>query len=253
MDAKRFDEARRALAQARFLLVLTGAGISAESGVPTFRGPGGYWRNRHFSDLASPDAFAREPRTVWDWYLERRGAVRLCTPNAAHEALAAWSRRRGPDGEPPGLLVTQNVDGLHERAGHEGVLRFHGSLWRNRCSGCGREREDAALTWHDLPRSPCCGALERPAVVWFGESIPTAVLDAAYDAVQAADAALVIGTAGVVYPAAGLVERVRAEGAPIVEVNPDEDYGMGDRGAFGGIWLRASAGGVVPGLLAASG
>jgi len=250
MDAKRFEEARRVLAEARFLLVLTGAGISAESGVPVFRGPGGYWRNRHFSELANSEAFEREPRTVWDWYLERRGTVRLCSPNAAHEALAAWSRRRGAADESPGALVTQNVDGLHERAGHQGVVRLHGTLWRNRCSGCGREREDASLTWHDLPRSPCCGAVERPAVVWFGESLPRAALDAAIDAVQQADAALVIGTAGVVYPAAGLVERVRSNGAPIVEVNPDEDYGMGDRGAFGGIWLRAAAGAVVPALLA---
>jgi NAD-dependent deacetylase len=146
--------------------------------------------------------------------------------------------------------VTQNVDGLHERAGHENVLRFHGSLWLNRCVACGRERDDEALTYAELPVSPCCGAPERPAVVWFGETIPAAVLDAAYDAVCRADAALVIGTAGVVYPAAGLVEHVRAQGVPIVEVNPEEDYGLGSHGAFGGIWLRGQAGAVVPALLA---
>ena len=246
----RIAEARRALAPARFVLVLTGAGVSAESGVPTFRGPGGYWRNRHFSELANPDAFASEPRTVWDWYLERRSTVRLCTPNAAHAALAAWAARRHADGEPRGALVTQNVDGLHERAGHPEVIRFHGSLWRNRCSACGAEREDEALHHAELPVSPCCGALERPGVVWFGEAIPRAALDAAYDAVQAADAALVIGTAGVVYPAAALVESVRAAGAPVVEVNPDEDYGLGERGAFGGVWLRGPAGAIVPRLLA---
>lgn len=249
MESRRLEEARRALAQARFLLVLTGAGISAESGVPVFRGPGGTWRNRHFSELASPEAFAREPRTVWDWYLERRGAARLCAPNAAHAALAAWSRRPGADGGAPGLLVTQNVDGLHERAGHEGVVRFHGSLWRNRCSACGREREDDALGWHELPVSPCCGALERPGVVWFGEAIPAEAMDAAHEAVDRADAVLVVGTAGVVYPAAGLVERARSRGAAIVEVNPDDDYGIGERGAFGGTWLRARAGAVVPELL----
>jgi NAD-dependent deacetylase len=249
MNATRIDEARRALASARFLLVMTGAGISAESGVPTFRGPGGYWRNRHFTELANAEAFGREPRDVWDWYLERRSTVRMCSPNAAHEALAAWSRRRDAGGRAPGLLVTQNVDGLHERAGHEGVVRFHGSLWRNRCSACGREREDEALHWPELPLSPCCHALERPGVVWFGESIPVEALDAAYEALEAADAMLVIGTAGVVYPAAALVESVRAKGAAVVEVNPDEDYGTGERGAFGGIWLRAAAGAVVPELL----
>jgi NAD-dependent deacetylase len=253
MDGRKLEEARRAVAQARFLLVLTGAGISAESGVPTFRGPGGYWRNRHFSELASPEAFAREPRTVWDWYLERRCTVRLCTPNAAHEALAAWSKRATGSGGPPGALVTQNVDGLHERAGHAGVVRFHGSLWRNRCSACGREREDESLAWPELPVSPCCGAPERPGVVWFGEAIPTEAMDAAHEAMAQADAVLVIGTARVVYPAAGLVENARANGAAIVEVNPDEDYGIGELGAFGGIWLRAPAGAVVPALLAAPG
>jgi len=243
------EEARRVLEGTRFLLVLTGAGISAESGVPVFRGSGGYWRNRHFSELANSESFENDPRTVWDWYLERRGTVRLCSPNAAHVALAAWSKRPARDGSPRGVLVTQNVDGLHERAGHEGVVRFHGSLWRNRCSACVREREDDALAYHDLPVSPCCGALERPAVVWFGESIPPEALDASFEAVNRADAVLVIGTAGVVYPAAAIVESMSAKGAAIVEVNPDDDYGIGDQGAFGGLWLRAAAGAVVPELL----
>ena len=117
------DEARAAFREARFVLVLTGAGVSAESGVPTFRGPGGWWRQRHFSELATPEAFAREPRTVWDWYLERRAAVRQCRPNAAHAALAAWSLRVREGRLPAGRLVTQNVDGLHERAGHLDVVR----------------------------------------------------------------------------------------------------------------------------------
>lgn len=249
MDTLRLEEARRALSEARCLLVLTGAGISAESGVPTFRGPGGYWRNRHFSELANPATFAREPRTVWDWYLERRSTVRACAPNAAHEALAAWSKRAAGQGRAPGALVTQNVDGLHERAGHAGVVRFHGSLWRNRCTACGRERADESLAWPELPLSPCCRAPERPGVVWFGEPIPSAALAAAFKAVGRADAALVVGTTGVVYPAAALADAMRAKGAPIVEVNPDADYGAGERGAFGGIWVRATAAGAVPALL----
>jgi NAD-dependent deacetylase len=251
MHDANLEAARRALGSARFLLVLTGAGVSAESGVPVFRGPGGYWRNRHFSELANSEAFEREPRTVWDWYLERRGTIRLCSPNAAHAALAAWSHRVAAGEGARGVLVTQNVDGLHERAGHHGVVRFHGSLWRNRCTGCGHERVDEALAYPELPLSPCCGALERPGVVWFGESIPEDALAAAFEAARSADAVLVIGTAGVVYPAAALVEDARACGAAVVEVNPDDDYGYGGQGAFGGVWLRAPAGAVVPKLFEA--
>lgn len=241
------EEARRALGSARFVLVLTGAGISAESGVPTFRGDGGWWRDRHFSTLANPETFAHEPQLVWEWYLERRRTVRACAPNAAHDALAAWSRRRGREG---GRLVTQNVDGLHERAGHPDVVRFHGSLWRNRCTACGREREDHALHMPSPPLSPCCRALERPGVVWFGEAIPPFALEAAFEAAGQADGVLVIGTTGVVYPAAAVVERARDAGATVVEVNPDEDYGRSGEGVFGGLWLRAKAGDVVPDLLA---
>jgi NAD-dependent deacetylase len=209
------ETAASILRAARYLLVLTGAGISAESGVPTFRGAGGYWRNRSFQELATPGAFRADPRLVWDWYLERRRTVSACEPNAAHVALARWSASGR------GVLITQNVDGLHERAGHRGVVRFHGSLWRNRCTGCGREREVADLEYPELPVSPCCGVAERPGIVWFGEAIPTAASRAAEEAVARADAVLVIGTSGAVYPAAGLVVEARRHGARAVEVNPD--------------------------------
>ncbi len=237
------DRAAAAIRGAGFVLVLTGAGVSAESGVPTFRGAGGYWRRHHFMDLATPEAFARDPRLVWDWYLDRRATVRACAPNAAHHALAAWAQRAR------GRLVTQNVDGLHERAGHPDVVRFHGSLWRCRCSGCGAERDDASLAYAELPRCAACGALERPGVVWFGESIPRAAADAAWDAAGEADVVLVIGTTGVVQPAAGLAESARAHGARVIEVNPDPAYGDGERGALGGTWLRATACEVVPKLM----
>jgi len=200
---------------ARFLFVLTGSGVSAESGVPTFRGAGGYWRDRSVMELATPEAFAADPRLVWDWYLERRRTVGACEPNAAHRALAAWSRLRG------GALVTQNVDGLHERAGHQGVIRFHGSLWRNRCGRCGTERVVADLDYPELPRSPCCGAPERPGVVWFGEAIPETARAAADAALARADAMLVIGTSGVVHPAAGFTAAARARGARVIDVNPE--------------------------------
>ena len=116
---------RAAMKNSRCVLVITGAGISAESGVPTFRGAGGYWRNRHFTELAKPEAFAADPKLVWEWYCERRRTVAACEPNAAHHVLARWAKSR------VGVtLVTQNVDGLHERAGHPDVIRLHGSLWR---------------------------------------------------------------------------------------------------------------------------
>lgn len=240
------EEARRALGSARFVLVVTGAGISAESGVPTFRGDGGYWRDRHFSQLANPQTFAHEPQLVWEWYLERRRTVRQCLPNAAHVSLAHWAQKRGHEGM---RLVTQNVDGLHERAGHPEVVRFHGSIWRNRCTACGREREDHALELEGPPMSPCCRALERPGVVWFGEAIPPFALEAGFEAAGRCDGVLVIGTTGVVRPAASLVEKARDNGANIVEVNPDEDYGLSGEGVFGGLWLRAKAGEVVPAIL----
>ena len=210
------DAAKRLFALAKTVLVITGAGISAESGVPTFRGAGGYWRNKHFSDLATPEAFAANPQEVWEWYCSRRQTVTACQPNAAHIALTEWAKRRS------GItLVTQNVDGLHERAGHPDVVRLHGTLWMNRCTACGTEREDRSLSYDALPQSPCCRAPERPAIVWFGECIPEEPLNRAHRATLDSEAVLVIGTSGVVYPAAGFVERCAERGIPVIDVNPD--------------------------------
>lgn len=234
--ARDLAAAKALVANARFLLVLTGAGVSAESGVPTFRGPGGYWRTRHFSQLAHPSAFAADPRLVWDWYLERRRTVRACQPNAAHRALAAWSQRGS------GALVTQNVDGLHERAGHVNPIRLHGSLWRNRCTACGNERESDELVYPALPRSPCCDALERPAIVWFDETLPEIALATAHAAARRADVVLVIGTSGVVVPAADLVLQAQRRGAGVVDVNPEGSAFAAD------VALRSPAGDVVPRL-----
>jgi NAD-dependent deacetylase len=208
--------ARAAMKNSERVLVITGAGISAESGVPTFRGQGGYWRNRHYTDLANPQAFAADPTLVWEWYCERRRTVAACEPNDAHKALAAWARKR--EGV---TLVTQNVDGLHERAGHPDVIRLHGSLWRNRCTACGTEREEHVLSYAELPKSPCCGALERPAIVWFDESIPRDALERSIEAVKSAVSVLVIGTSGVVMPAAAFVAGARDNGALVIEVNPE--------------------------------
>lgn len=205
------------LRAARRVTVLTGAGVSAASGVPTFRGPGGLWRQFRPEQLATPQAFARDSRLVWEWYAWRRERIAGCEPNAAHLALARWSRVL-----PNFTLITQNVDGLHERAGTRNVVRFHGSIWELSCwNRCGTASwRDERVPFPDLPpRCPACGGLARPAVVWFGEPIDRDVLDASEAALNC-DLLVVAGTSSVVYPAAGLVDAAAARGAFTVEINP---------------------------------
>jgi NAD-dependent deacetylase len=208
---------------------MTGAGVSAASGVPTFRGPGGLWRSFRPEDLATPGAFRRDPQLVWEWYAWRRAIIADCAPNAAHEVLARWSAA------PAFTLVTQNVDGLHERAGTRDVIRYHGSIWRLRCAAAGHADHADHAEWEDLrvpldpfpPRCPSCGALARPAVVWFGEGIDPAIAGRAA-AATACDVFLSIGTSSVVYPAAALVEQARRHGAFTVEINPETTGAMVD-------------------------
>ncbi len=195
-------------------VALTGAGVSAESGVPTFRGAGGLWRTHRPEDLATPGAFGRDPALVWEWYSWRRGLVAAARPNPAHRWLAAYEARK-----PGFLLVTQNVDGLHALAGSRALVEIHGSLWRTRCTRCGREEEDRRAALPPLPSCGACGGLTRPAVVWFGEPLAAAGLTRAAAAVREADLLLVLGTSAVVYPVAGLPELAR--GATVVEVNPE--------------------------------
>jgi NAD-dependent deacetylase len=202
------------------LTVVTGAGVSAASGIPTFRGPGGLWRAFRPEELATPAAFSRDPRLVWEWYAWRRAVVARARPNRAHEVLAAWSRRF-----PVFRLVTQNVDGLHERAGTENLIRFHGSLWEvscwQRCAASPRRWQDDRVSFPELPpRCPYCGGLLRPAVVWFGEAIEPDILSAA-DASLDCDVCLAVGTSALVHPAAGLVTEARARGAFSGEINPE--------------------------------
>jgi NAD-dependent deacetylase len=203
------------LGHARSITAITGAGVSAASGVPTFRGAGGLWRSYRPEDLATPEAFTRDPMLVWEWYDWRRSLIASCTPNAAHEVLARWSRREGF------TLITQNVDGLHERAGAR-TLRLHGSIWELRCTnGCGAGPwEDRRAPLPQLPpRCAHCRALARPGVVWFGEALDPEVLKRA-EAATACDVFLSMGTSSIVYPAAGLVHDARRRGAFTVEINP---------------------------------
>jgi NAD-dependent deacetylase len=210
----------RRIRDASKITVLTGAGVSAASGVPTFRGKEGLWKSYSPMDLATPEAFEANPRLVWEWYDWRRGLISKCRPNAAHRVLAGWSRRF------PGFtLITQNVDGLHEKAGTDNVVRFHGSIWEvfcwNRCPSSPRRWVYDAVPLPTIP-PPCpyCGGLLRPGVVWFGENIEADVLARSADAASC-DLFMTIGTSAQVYPAAGLADQARGNGAFTVEINPE--------------------------------
>ena len=215
-------ELRAAIEAANHVVALTGAGISAESGIPTFRGPGGLWRNFSPEQLATPSAFARDPRLVWEWYDWRRSLIRAAQPNPAHLALVELERRSGEDagGQRTFTVVTQNVDGLHERAGSRNVVKLHGDIWLLRCTGCGAESHNEQVPLPDLPPHCSCGALLRPGVVWFGESLPMAEWARAVDACTRAQIVLIVGTSATVYPAAGLAGEARRAGARIAVVNP---------------------------------
>lgn len=210
-------DARELLRNAPKVLVITGAGMSAESGVPTFRGEGELWNGRHFTELATFDAFTKNPRFIWDWYLYRRSVVARCEPNAGHIALSRWARSRKEV-----MLITQNVDGLHERAAHPDVRRVHGSLWHNRCTVCGLEREDRSLLYVGLPLSPCCHALERPAIIWMDELLPTKIMKDGNAWALRSAVVLVVGTSGTVNTAHTLVRYGKLTGAKIVDINLEE-------------------------------
>jgi NAD-dependent deacetylase len=211
------ETAQRWLADADRIAVLTGAGISKESGLPTFRGADGLWRQRRPEQLATPDAFACDPKTVWEWYDWRRSVVARAEPNPGHLALVELESRARDF-----TLITQNVDGLHDRAGSRRLLKLHGDLWTVRCTGCGMETPNHDVPLTPLPPRCACGALLRPGVVWFGESLPQQTLQESIAAAQHAQVFLVIGTSGVVQPAASLPLLAREAGARIIEVNPEE-------------------------------
>lgn len=217
MDREAAIEALRArLAGARAVTVLTGAGISADSGVPTFRGADGLWRSYRAEDLATPEAFARNPTLVWEWYNWRRELIATKRPNAAHEALAALERRAERF-----WLITQNVDGLHRDAGSTKLSEIHGNIWTVRCTGCRRLAENRDVPIAVPPACPACGALLRPHIVWFGEALEEVVLDRCMEALSRCELFLVIGTSGLVYPAASFAPIAKAAGAFVAEVNLD--------------------------------
>ncbi len=197
------------------IVALTGAGVSAESGLRTFRdAQNGLWAQYRPEDLASPKAFARNPKLVWDWYAWRREALKGARPNPGHEALAKIEQL-----VPHFTLITQNVDGLHHLAGSQNVLELHGNIQRVRCSQCAHLAEAWSEDGEDVPRCALCGGMLRPDVVWFGEALPRSALEAAVEAARSCDVFFSIGTSGVVQPAASLPFAAKNRGAVVVEIN----------------------------------
>ena len=237
------EEAAAALTKARHVCVITGAGISAESGIPTFRDAlTGLWAKFSPEELATPEAFERDPKFVWDWYEFRRELIRKAQPNPGHYALAELAGR-----VPLLTLVTQNVDGLHQRAGSKGVLEYHGNILRDRCTVEQVIADRSEDSRHGLPRCAACGGLLRPDVVWFGEAIPPGPMLAAADAAERCDVFLSVGTSSLVYPAAGLAESALRSGATVIEVNPNRT----DLSRAADIVLAGPSGELLPRLLAA--
>lgn len=234
---------------ARRVAVLSGAGMSAESGVPTFRdAQTGLWENFDAAALATPEAWKADPDAVWAWYQWRVALVRKVAPNAGHHALAEWERTAKV------AIVTQNVDDLHERAGSTVLAHLHGSLFEPRCSECERPMDLPAPPGEPLeriapPTCDTCGGAGRPGVVWFGEMLPRQPWDAAVAALRVADVLLVVGTSGIVYPAAELPELADRHGVPVVEINP-QDTELSSR--VEAVWRTTAAVGL-PGLVAAAG
>jgi len=200
--------------QAQSVTVLTGAGISADSGVPTFRGMEGLWNNFRPEELASPDAFARDPQLVWEWYNWRRELLATKLPNPAHEALVQLEERI-----PDFWVITQNVDGLHATAGTRHLSEIHGNIWKVRCTQCDKVCVNRDVPLMFPPSCDDCGGLLRPHIVWFGESLAPEDLEQSYTALQRCDMLLIVGTSGVVYPAASFAPVAKDHGAFVVELN----------------------------------
>jgi len=247
MDQRALQAALEALRSAQRIAVLTGAGASKESGVPTFRDAmDGLWAKYDPMQLATPQAFRANPRLVWEWYAYRRELVRQARPNPGHVALAALQRLR-----PSTVLITQNVDELHEQAGSLDVIHLHGRIFQTKCfadcQGSPTIVDESSLPPTDAPPPPCphCGAPLRPGVVWFNEALPSDALQRAHEAFTRCDLALVVGTSGLVQPAAGLPYLAKRRGVPLIEVNPYES-GITHQSD---IWLQAPAGEALPRLL----
>lgn len=220
------------------IVVLTGAGISAESGIPTFRGADGLWKKYRAEDLATPDAFARSPQLVWEWYDWRREIIGAKEPNSGHKVLAEWQSIFSNF-----ALITQNIDGLHQKAGSREILELHGNIWKLRCTAEGSVTEDRTVPLNDIPpRCLDCGALLRPHVVWFGESLDSRTLQEAFHMSSLCNVMFVVGTSTVVQPAASLPFAALEAGAKLLEVNPNPT----PLSPYASFSIRGKAGEILP-------
>ncbi len=238
MEPNDFEKAVQILNDSKYVIALTGAGVSRESNVPTFRGKDGLWRNYDAMELATPEAFANDPKTVWEWYTWRQGLIGECDPNAAHETLVEF--------EQTGLLkslITQNVDGLHRRAGSENVLEVHGNLWAMKCTSCDH-RDRLTSPAEGIPNCPQCGSYLRPDVVWFGEQLDPSIMNKVYNELEEADTIMVIGTSALVHPAASFPLVIRQQGGNIIEMNVEKT----PLTSYSSVHLSGKAGEVLPRL-----
>jgi len=201
--------------KAKVITILTGAGVSAESGIPTFRGEGGLWKNYPPEDLASPEGFKKNPQLVWEWYNWRRNIIRKADSNKAH--LGIKKLENNVDNL---YVITQNVDGIHKKTGIKNLIELHGNIFRNKCYKCGRPFGD--ITSEEIPVCDVCGGYIRPDVVWFGETIPANILERSYKWSKRADVFLLVGTSGIVYPAASFPLYAKENGAYVIEINKEK-------------------------------
>jgi NAD-dependent deacetylase len=240
MNEGDISRAAERLAKTKSLLVITGAGISNESGIPTFRGNDGLWNNYRAEELATLGAFERDPVTVWKWYDWRRGIIGKAEPNPGHLAIKELEERFENF-----LLITQNVDGLHGRTGVKNIVEIHGNLWRVRCMREHTTSMHMNVPLTSIPPTCQCGALLRPDVVWFGESIPTQALEQSFRALEMCDTLIVVGTSGAVYPVASFPETVKSNGGFVIEVNMEATpiSHIADIGLYG------KSGEILPGLV----
>ena len=240
MDTKSIGQLAQQIKPSTRVVVLTGAGISQESGVPTFRGADGLWKSFKAEDLATPEAFHRDPVLVWQWYDWRRGLMKPVKPNAGHYALVALEKRIQQF-----TLVTQNVDGLHRAAGSENPMEMHGTIWRVRCMECKRTFENREVPIKILPKCEACGGLLRPDVVWFGEALDEKMLHTIYECLQRAQVMLIIGTSGFVQPAASFGMVAKRAGAFVAEINRSTT----PQSSLFGLSIQGKAGELLPQLL----
>jgi NAD-dependent deacetylase len=234
------EKARQVIGSCERVVVLTGSGISAESGVPTFRGADGLWKNFRAEELATPEAFIRDPKTVWEWYDWRRSLIKQLKPNAAHFSLVELESKVEDF-----VIITQNVDGLHEMAGSENILELHGNIWKVKCTLCDYIDYNYDVPITIPPQCPECEGLLRPGVVWFGEPLNENILDEATELLRDTELTIVVGTSALVQPAAGMAMLAKSHGSKIIEINLDRtpNYGIDD------FFFQGKAGEILPKLI----